>query len=176
MDKRWLLIVLILIFGISCVYVIVENSLTVGSASQSVGHAIISIPPDFSIYSSDSNSVTLVSSNGHKIEFAEVEGKDNAEKLHNYRIQSLNKTNDIHTLQDGVMHVGDTDVYTLYYHADKTNDQNEVNSSLSYFDKFNHTYFIRIWGFDYNKDHNTILDYIDLISRNIRQDYKQNSN
>lgn len=173
MDKRWLLILIILILGTSCSYVIVNNSLTVGSASQSVGHAIISIPPDFTTYSSDSNSVSLVSSNGHKIEFAEIQNNDTAEKLHDYRISTFNKTKEIHTLQDGVVHVGDTDVYTIYYHADKTDSQDEINSSLSYFDKFDHTYFIRVWGFDYEKDYNTTMDYITLISTNIRLDYKQ---
>ena len=161
--------------GISSLFVIVNNSITVGSASQTVGHVIISIPGDFSVYSADDNSVSLVSSEGYKIRFAEVQEGNESENLFNKRIDMLSNDSGETILKKGTLNVSNTEIYTVYYHSDKNEEHNELNSSISYFDQYNHTYFLRIWSFDYSKDYNETISFITTILGNMREDYKQNA-
>lgn len=176
MNKYWIYIIILLILGVSCLSLIVNNSDTVGSASQSVGHVIVSVPPDFSVYSSDSDSVSLVSSKGYKIAFSELQNGRSSEKSFNNRVDELNKTAGETILKKGVLNVSNIPVYTVFYHSDKNEEHNELNSSISYFEQYNHTYFLRIWGFNYVDDYDETIQYITIILGNMREDYKQNKN
>ena len=66
MDKRWILILIILIVGGYCTYNIVDSSTTVGDAITVVNKSVITIPKDFSIADTDKNSVDLIDNKDNK--------------------------------------------------------------------------------------------------------------
>ena len=59
MDKRVIMIIAILIVGISCMYVIVDNSTSIGKAITTFSKTSITLPNGFSVGETDSKSAQL---------------------------------------------------------------------------------------------------------------------
>ena len=80
MDKRWILIIIIAIIGLSSMYLIVDNSMTVGSAITTFSKTTITIPEGFSVEDTNNNLVTLYNKNNdERIEIYDF-GKGNTVK------------------------------------------------------------------------------------------------
>ena len=47
MDKRWIGIIIILIIGLGCMYIIVDNSNSVGNAVTVISDVTITLPPGY---------------------------------------------------------------------------------------------------------------------------------
>ena len=47
MDRRWIGILIILIVGLSAMYLIVDNSNTVGNAISVIGDVSVTLPPGY---------------------------------------------------------------------------------------------------------------------------------
>ena len=84
MDKRWILILIILIAGCACMYHIVDSSNSVGDAITVVNKTVITLPSGFTIGDDDKSSVTLVNENNNETIFIEDLGKSDT-SLDNFK-------------------------------------------------------------------------------------------
>lgn len=164
MDKRWILIFIIMIIGVSCMYLVVENSNTVGSAISDVNKSTITIPHGFSKVDSDSNSISLANKKGdEKIFLKDLGKRDCANKSFNKKLNSL---------PDDVVHIKNTTnvtnnitEYIIYYQ-----DESNFNNSMSYFYTCNHTFYMNMKGFETVDDLDNEMNFI---VTTLKPDYKQ---
>ena len=166
MDKRWILIIIIAIIGLSSMYLIVDESMTVGSAITTFSKTTITIPEGFSVEDTSNNIVTLYNKNNNeKIEIYDF-GKGNTIKEMQTNITSeILEEEGLNNVTNRTINLEDTEI-------SQTILKNGSNSKvvISYFYKYNHTYSIIMTG--YNKVNTTTQD-LDWILCTLRPDYKQ---
>ena len=166
MDKRWILIIIIAIIGLSSMYLIVDNSMTVGSAITTFSKTTITIPEGFSVEDTSNNILTLYNKNNNeKIEIYDF-GKGNTIKEMQTNITSeILEEEGLNNVTNRTINLEDTEI-------SQTILKNGSNSKvvISYFYKYNHTYSIIMTG--YNKVNTTTQD-LDWILCTLRPDYKQ---
>ena len=66
MDKRWVLIIIIAVIGLGSMYMIIDNSMTVGSAITTFSKTTITIPDGFSVEDTGNNVLELYNKNNNK--------------------------------------------------------------------------------------------------------------
>ena len=166
MDKRWILIIIIAIIGLSSMYLIVDESMTVGSAITTFSKTTITIPEGFSVEDTSNNIVTLYNKNNNeKIEICDF-GKGNTVKEMQTNITAeILQEEGLNNVTNRTFNLDDTEI-------NQTILKNGSNSKvvISYFYKYNHTYSIIMTG--YNKVNTTTQD-LDWILCTLRPDYKQ---
>lgn len=166
MDKRWILIIIIAIIGLSSMYLIVDESMTVGSAITTFSKTTITIPEGFSVEDTSNNILTLYNKNNNeKIEIYDF-GKGNTIKEMQTNITSeILEEEGLNNVTNRTINLEDTEI-------SQTILKNGSNSKvvISYFYKYNHTYSIIMTG--YNKVNTTTQD-LDWILCTLRPDYKQ---
>ena len=166
MDKRWILIIIIAIIGLSSMYLIVDESMTVGSAITTFSKTTITIPEGFSVEDTSNNLLTLYNKNNNeKIEIYDF-GKGNTIKEMQTNITSeILEEEGLNNVTNRTINLEDTEI-------SQTILKNGSNSKvvISYFYKYNHTYSIIMTG--YNKVNTTPQD-LDWILCTLRPDYKQ---
>ena len=166
MDKRWILIIIIAIIGLSSMYLIVDNSMTVGSAITTFSKTTITIPEGFSVEDTSNNLLTLYNKNNNeKIEIYDF-GKGNTIKEMQTNITAeILEEEGLNNVTNRTINLEDTEI-------SQTILKNGSNSKvvISYFYKYNHTYSIIMTG--YNKVNTTTQD-LDWILCTLRPDYKQ---
>ncbi|WP_296800970.1 hypothetical protein [uncultured Methanobrevibacter sp.] len=166
MDKRWILIIIIAIIGLSSMYLIVDESMTVGSAITTFSKTTITIPEGFSVEDTSSNIVTLYNKNNNeKIEICDF-GKGNTVKEMQTNITAeILQEEGLNNVTNRTFNLDDTEI-------NQTILKNGSNSKvvISYFYKYNHTYSIIMTGY---KKLNTTTQDLDCILYTLRPDYKQ---
>lgn len=168
MDKRWILILIILIVGGYWTYTIVDSSTTVGDAITVVNKTVITVPNDFSIADSDKNSVDLLDEKtNEKIHIEDIGKGDTAFETFNHEIYSLSESSDIHIIQNSTFNMGNITVYK----SDLQNFTNDMsNVSLIYIYSSGHTFSIKFEGYS---DENALNDDLKFIVSTISPDFKQ---
>lgn len=165
MDKRYLLIFIIIIICLANLSIIVNNSDVVGSASVSVGKYIFSIPKDFSLDENNGNSAYIENKNNNISIHIETNLSDS--DTYNRRLNYIeNETNNT-ILSKGTVSIENITVHTVYYKTMKNN-----NKSAFYFEKNNTQFKIIVSNFNYNEDRDLTLDYITFIIKSMEYDYK----
>lgn len=166
MDKRWILIIIIAIIGLSSMYLIVDESMTVGSAITTFSKTTITIPEGFSVEDTSNNLLTLYNKNNNeKIEIYDF-GKGNTIKEMQTNITSeILEEEGLNNVTNRTINLEDTEI-------SQTILKNGSNSKvvISYFYKYNHTYSIIMTGY---KKLNTTTQDLDCILYTLRPDYKQ---
>ena len=166
MDKRWILIIIIAIIGLSSMYLIVDNSMTVGSAITTFSKTTITIPEGFSVEDTNNNLVTLYNKNNdERIEIYDF-GKGNTVKEMQTNITAeILQEEGLNNVTNRTFNLDDTEI-------NQTILKNGSNSKvvISYFYKYNHTYSIIMTGY---KKLNTTTQDLDCILYTLRPDYKQ---
>ena len=166
MDKRWILIIIIAIIGLSSMYLIVDESMTVGSAITTFSKTTITIPEGFSVEDTSNNIVTLYNKNNNeKIEICDF-GKGNTVKEMQTNITAeILQEEGLNNVTNRTFNLDDTEI-------NQTILKNGSNSKvvISYFYKYNHTYSIIMTGY---KKLNTTTQDLDCIFYTLRPDYKQ---
>lgn len=168
MDKRWIAILVILLVGVTCMYLIIDSSNTVGSAIVDVNKSIVTMPDGFSKGDSDSNSVYLINKNtDESINIQDLGKTDVALDEFDNKFATLSHKYGIEELSNSSNVTKDNKVYTLCY---KNTTENELYKSISYLYAFNHTFCIKMFNFDntdkLNRDLYFIVD-------TIQPDYKK---
>lgn len=168
MDKRWILILIILIVGGYCTYNIVDSSTTVGDAITVVNKSVITIPKDFSIADTDKNSVDLIDNKDNKKIHIEDIGKgDIALETFNREISLLSGSPNIHLLKNSTLNAGNMTIYK----SDLENYTNDLtNVSLAYIYSSGHTFAIKFEGYSNENELNKDLKFM---VNTISPDYKQ---
>ena len=156
MDKRWVLIIIILIIGLGSMYIIVDNSTTVGSAITTFSKTTITIPDGFSVEDTSNSVLELYNKNNNeKIQIKEMHTNFTATLLEQQDFENItNRTfdlDDINITQTILKSENDTFVISSFY-------------------QYNHTYIIIMVGYD-NLD--TTTQDLDCILYTLRPDYKQ---
>ena len=161
MDKRWILILIILIAGCACMYHIVDSSNSVGDAITVVNKTVITLPSGFTIGDDDRSSVTLVNENNNETIFIEDLGKSDT-SLDNFKndLNRFYESNNIHVLNNETLNIKDSPVYRI----NLKNDTNGVDSTFVYMYSCNHTFNVKFNGYsnedDLNQDFNFIINTI----------------
>ena len=169
MDKRYLLIIFILIFSCVNLYFIVINSDTIGTASVSFDNYTLSLPEGFDLYENRGDSIVLHNSKtGVFIAVYSVDSYNYTKDLNYYKNDS-NAT----VFSTGDIKVDDTSVNSIFYKAFDDNNNRSFNYSKFYFTKENHPFCITVAGFDYNNDKNSTVDILIDIVTSLRINYKQ---
>ncbi len=166
MDKRWILIIIIAIIGLSSMYLIVDNSMTVGSAITTFSKTTITIPEGFSVEDTNNNLVTLYNKNNdERIEIYDF-GKGNTVKEIKTNITSeILEEKNLTNITNRTFKLDHTEIdQTILKNGSKP------GAVISYFYKYDHTYSIIMTGYD---KVNTTTQDLDCIIYTLRPDYKQ---
>lgn len=169
MDKRYLLIILIIIVCLINMSLIVNFSDEIGTASVSVDRYIFSIPSDFSLLDSNDHSVVI----GHKDNnFRITVFVDNDNNFTN-RIAKINSTPEDSLLSMGSINCDGVEVHSVYYTHSYDSSKPPLNQSLFYFEKEGASFRVLMSDFNYELDRNNTIDYITVIVNSLRLDYKK---
>ena len=166
MDKRYLLIlVVIIICGIN-LSIIVNNSDVVGSASVSVGKYLFSMPEGFNMHENNGNSVVIQNNDSVTINFdTALDSSD----TYNNRLRYIDNQTTNKILSKGTLTIGNIKVDSVYYQS-----ENHTNNSAFYFKKDNKPFKIVVSNFNYNNGRNLTLNYVSDIIQSTHLDYKAN--
>ena len=169
MDKRWISILIIIIIACGCGYLIVQFSDTVGNAVVDVHKTTLTIPSDFSKDYSAEYSVKLIHKGTPESIYVKDLGKeDNVESSFKNDEKKLAGYSDIEVLSNNTTKMGDIEVHTVYY-TNITNSE-AMNMSNSYFYSFEHTYFVKMSGFD---SLDRLNEKLEKVVTALKPDYKQ---
>lgn len=166
MDKRYVLILIIILGCCVNLFIISNSSDLIGSASVECGNYIFTMPQEFTLYRSDINHVLLHDSKtGMNVDvfskLAESDTYDN--KLKEIPVKGYT------ILSNGTIKAGDVEVKSVYYRHNNTHQ----NRSTFFFEKDNNQFRVLMVDFDMDKDRNATIDYIVKIVESIKYNYKK---
>lgn len=161
MDKRWYGIILILIGGIFCMFVIAESSTNIGHAVMIIGDTSVTLPNDFKIISNDGTTLILQNrENNESILVKFLSEGNNAQKEYDNHLKAKNKGLEI------TNHIANDTAKTVYYKNTTSNRE----YSMSYVDAYDRTILIKMENYDNLDKRNSDLVFI---VNGLQPDYKQ---
>lgn len=168
MDKRWIIILVILILGVSCMYLIADSSTTVGKAITIVNKSVVTLPQDFTVGDSDKNSADLVNKQTHeKVRIKDFGKNDSAFDRFSKKLNEIKHDSSVKNLKNSTLKVNNIKIYQVNF-QNITN--NSTNTTLNYFYTCNHTFSIKTTGYSDNAKLDSDLNYI---IGNMKPDFKQ---
>ena len=163
MRKEWIAIIIILIVGLTSMFIIEQNSTTIGSAITTINDVSITVPPQFKISVSSVDQVILLDeATNETILVKYLNDGNNSLKEFQKEIKAINDNENLEIHKN----VTNKIVHTLYCE----NYEKEQNYTLTYFEKFDRTILIKMENFDNATRHDINLWYI---IDNLQPDYKQ---
>lgn len=167
MDRRYLLIIVIIILGSINMFFIAESSDIIGSASVSFDGYTVSIPKGFSLMNTNENSVVINNPNSNLyIAIYSIDKDYDYEKF----LDNINENNSYKVLSKGTINIKNVTVDSLYYYGPDSRG-NVGNRSIFFFEKLDSKFEIQMTNFDYNHREKTI-EALTLIVDSLRDDYK----
>lgn len=167
MDKRWLSIIIILIVGVTCMYVIAESSDSVGSAITIVNKTVVTLPDGFTIGADESNSAKLIQKNGDKSIFIKDMGKKNkAEKYYKESLKQLKSSDYIILLSNSTTKINNNPIYKI----DTVDVAKGHNITVIFAYAAKHTFTIKMECYDNPQQLDDDLSYL---INTMKSDYKQ---
>ena len=169
MDKRWIGILIILIIGLSAMYLIVVNTTSVGNAVAVVGDVSVTLPPSFKTGATHVKDTSMYNPDNNKTIFVNFIGKgDNALKYYKGNLSSMKRDSNINILDNSTKN----NTGIIHYENYKSKYGNP-NEALVFFEKDNRTLSIKLLRYDDFKDQDKDIEFI---IENIKLDYKQHKN
>lgn len=167
MEKQWIYIIIILIFGVACLFFIVDSATTLGSANVYVDKFTVTIPDSLNVDESGKTLVKLINRKTNEMITIEDLGKgDLVNKDMSSRMNKLANYGEISEIENSTVQVNGKILPTIFY----KNSTNDNINQATYFLKHNHTFLIIVTDF---QDNNTLLNDIDFIINTLTPDYKQ---
>ncbi len=169
MDRRYYLIILILIACCINLYIVADNSNVVGTASVTFDKYIISLPLNYEVTGQYGSYVQI---HNNDIGFLAIQCKNDS-FVYNYSsvVNELNKKYNCTILNNGTINTNDIPVNTIYYKT--VDEKNFVNNrSIFYFEKYGKTFQIEMNGFNYDNDVNKTIDTLTYVVESLRVNYK----
>lgn len=165
MDKRYFLIIMIIIVCCFSLYNIAIHSDVIGSATVQCGKYTCSLPNGFSLYDSESNQIDCRNDNGTYIHIYTdlAEGSNYTNKYN-----ELNQSNEYHILSNGSINYNNITIHSIFY-----SQENDGNRSTFYFSKDNASFRIIIVGYDYDTQQNETINIACNIADSMKLNYKQ---
>ena len=169
MDIRWIKILIILIIGLSAMYLIADNSNSVGNAICVIGDVTVTLPSGFKTGDSHATDVSIYNPDNNNTIFIKFISKGNgALKTYNDTLDSL-KHNDNVIILD---HSKKDNYYVIHYENYKTK-YNNPNETQVFFEKDNRTLSMKLVKYDSFDTQDKEISYI---IDNTQLDFKQNKN
>lgn len=170
MDKRYLLIIIILIMGLFTLYSITNVSDTLGSASTTIGKCAFSLPQGFMVEHSDNKYVSLKNNDGVNIHIKIADSKiDNYNNTLNYL-----SSNGIPIISSGSINVKNIVIDSVFYNKTQynstTNGKENIYGVFFVFNKCGSTFVIEVTHFDYGNK-NEIIQYVSFIVQSLDKNY-----
>lgn len=163
MDKRWIIILLILIVGLGCMSYIVMTSTTVGHAVTIVDDLSVTLPHGFKIDHSETGQTTLLDDRTNEIIFIKHIREGNKALIEYLKeIKILKENENVEILKN----TSNKTIHTICY-KDLNKDK---DYTLYYLEKYNCTVLIKMENFKNPEDEQKSLDYM---LETIKPDYKQ---
>lgn len=167
MDKRWILIIIILIAGVSLLYVIANESVEIGKAITTIDNVIITLPDNFKITDQDKTSVEMTNRNSdERISIELIKEKNKAKELMNNHLRDLKYENVI-DIEDSTENISNFTVYSISYQ--NMSSDTPVNYTVSYLDKLNKTFIITTSNYE---NTNSQLNDLTQVINTLRLDFK----
>jgi len=165
MDKRWIGIILILIIGLFSMYLIVDNSTSVGNACTVVGDESVTVPPGLKIGNTDALSATLYNPSNNDTIIIKFIGKgDTAQKEYKNSLNSLKQHSNINIIK----HEKNNDTYMIQYENITSKNPKELQAFVAKDNRTISMKFIKYTDADKQKQD------MDFIVKTLKHDYKQN--
>lgn len=169
MDKRWILILIIIIIAVICGYAVMSSSNTVGNAIIDIHKSTAVLPPDFSVTNSESKNTELTKRDGIEKIYIEDLGKtDIAEKSFKVKMKELSQVEGIKILQNSSNIIDKYKYYVVYYQNSSNNDSDILSTSFLY--SHNHTFIFKCSKF---QSIDEIDKNLNLLVTTIKPDYKK---
>ncbi len=163
MDNRWYGIIIILIVGLSCMYLIASSSNSVASAVVIVDDISVTLPNNFIIGPKDSKHVVFKNDNNESIELKYISDGNNSLKEFNKEIKLLEKDKNIEITNNSSS--------GIIKNITCTDNSSNNSYMLSYFDLYDRTLLINSSGYDNLQNQKN--DVINILNT-IKPDFKQN--
>ncbi len=168
MDKRYFLMIFIIIVCCSNLYFVSEYSNVVGSASANFKEITFSLPPHFDIVSSNNKYVQLFNQDFGYINVAYSDLNSSA--TYKNRLDLLENSSNDKILSCGTINYNNINVDSVYF-ENNDSDGTINNQSAFYFTKDNLLFRIEMITFDSN-NRNSTIDNLKFIIDSIRYNYK----
>ena len=153
MDKRWFLILIIIIVGAVCMYFIVDSSPTVGKAVTVADEMTITLPTGFNLLKNDDKNVILIDHQNHTAHIRIIGLGNTTLKEYNAKLDSLKNDSEMEIQEHGKNGTG----YIIFYKNITSNKE----YSMTYFFKDNRTVSLKMGTYDnWQKDWKFIIDTI----------------
>lgn len=165
MDKRYVLILIIILGCCINLFIISNSSDLIGSASVECGNYIFTMPQEFSLYRSDINHVLLHDSKTGM--YVDVYSQLPAWDTYDNKVKEITKEG-FTILSNGTIDVEGIGVKTIYY----TNDEHQ-NRSTFFFEKDNNQFRVLMNNFNMDNDRNDTINYIVKIVETTTYNYKR---
>ncbi len=163
MDKRWIGILIILIAGLSCMYFIVTNSNSVGTAITVVNDVTIPAPDGFKIDDDNSFNKRLTNTQTNETIFIKCVEKDkNGTKEFTKILNSFQNNKDVTVKNES------NATFEIIEFEDLNTGK---NTTFVYFEKLNHSFILKMENFKENQRRDGCLNFM---YNNMVHDYKQN--
>lgn len=167
MDKRWIIIFIILIAGVSTLYLIANESIEIGKAITTIDNVIITLPDNFKITDQDKTSVEMTNRNSNeKLSIELIKEKNKAEELMGNKLQELRLENVIN-IEDSTKNISNITVYSISYQ--NIDSDTPVNYTVNYINKLNKTFVITTSNYENNDSQ---LNDLTQIIETLRLDFK----
>lgn len=152
MDKRYLLIIGIIVICCVNLYAITTFSDVVGSAYFDVGNYTFTLPEGFTVENTENNHVVIINQNSKmKIHiFSYLSKTDTYKNAYNFVENNSGCT----MISNGTIHHNNIAIDSIYY------VQNGRNSSVFYFNKENNGFKIVLTDFNQKTQHNETINII----------------
>lgn len=170
MDRRYVLIIFIIVICCFNLYFITEHSNVVGSASADFREVTFSLPPQFNIVSSNNKYVQIFNPDFGYINIAYSDVNTTAN--YDNRIQLLKNSSNDKILSNGSITYKNISVDSVYF-INNDSDGVENNQSAFYFIKDNLLFRIEMITFDMD-NRNSTIENLKFIIDSIRFNHKVN--
>lgn len=168
MDKRWIIIIIIAIVGISSLYFIVNDSMRLGKAIDTIENVIITLPTDFKIGEETPSSTELMNRNtDERIKIELIKEKNKARILMKNKLQKLNSSDDVKYMKNYTQNISKIKTYTISYQ--NVSSDHPVNYTVNFINKLNKTFIITTYNYNDNASQMEDLAYV---IDTIRLDFK----
>lgn len=167
MDKRWIVILIILIIGIGCLYFIVDSSTTLGRATVNVNAHEITVPPQYNVAGDGKAYVDLINRETYEHIIVKDVGKgDLIESEMNKRADSLAEDGNISSIEKKNITVACEILPAIHY--EKIDD--ECINYIVFVKEDGHTFSIECKDFG---DEKAMVKDISFIRDTLTRDFKQ---
>lgn len=168
MDKRWIIIIIILIVGVSSLYVITNDSMRLGKAIDTIENVIITLPTDFKIGEKTQSSVELMNRNtDERIKIDLIKQKNRAHMLMKSKLKEFNSNDTVTNVKNHTQKISNITTYTISY--TNVTSKTPENYTMNFINKLNKTFIITTYNYD--NDTAQLKDLAYVIDT-IRLDYK----